>query len=296
METKHLFVVGTQRSGTTFIWRILNNSPQVHLATEIHYFSSLYHNGFLKNFKKLKRKIQKPTIDDVIHCLQKGNHFGDYWQRNPYFSDQEIKEYFTDRSLNDKNIYNYLFEHDIHVKGKNKNLLEYIGEKTPLNIFHLRQLYKWYPDAFILFVYRNPINVMKSAVNKGHRPDYPLKRNNPLYHYGIVVFVFFEWFGSALIALFNKLVHKEKFIVISYEQLVSYRQSTIHRIMSVLNIEYTDGLCEVKKIGSSFSEGQKSSYWYPPKRIVLFYSLFLSSIYKMLNKVSSNMKERLLYD
>jgi len=286
LEKKYLFIVGAGRSGTTFIWRIFNNSAQVHLATEIHYFSSLYHNGFLKNFKKLKRKIQKLTIDDVIHCLQNGNHFGDYWQRNPYFSAQEIKEYFTNRSLNEKNIYNYLLEHDIRVKGKNKNLIEYIGEKTPLNIFHLRQLYKWYPDAFVLFIYRNPINVMRSAVNKGYRPDYPLKRNNFLYHYGIVLFVFFEWLGSASIALFNKSVHKEKFMIISYEQLVSHRQSTVKRITSALNIDYFKNLCEVKKIGSSFFSGKEKSYWYPPKWIIFFFRLFFYPAYSLLNKIS----------
>ena len=286
MEMKYLFIVGAGRSGTTFLWRILNNSPQAHLATEIHYFSSLYHNGFLENFRKLKRRIQKPTIDDVIHCLQKGNHFGDYWQRNPYFSAQEIKEYFSNKSLNEKNIYNYLFEHDIRVKGKNKNLIKYIGEKTPLNIFHLRQLYKWYPDAFVLFIYRNPIDVMRSAVNKGHRPDYPLKRNNLLYHYGIALFVFVEWFGSALIALFNKFVHKEKFIIISYEQLVSHRQSTVKRITSALDIEYFKNLCEVKKIGSSFSSGKERSYWHPPKWIIFFFRLFFYPAYSLLNKIS----------
>jgi len=79
---------------------------------------------------------------------------------------------------------------------------------------------------------------MMSAVNKEHRPDYPLKRNNLLYHYGIVLFVFFEWLGSALIALFNKFVRKEKFMIISYERLVSHRQSTVSRITSALNIEY----------------------------------------------------------
>ena len=288
---KYLFIVGAGRSGTTFIWAILNKSPSIHLATEIHYFSSLYHNGFLKNFKKLKRRIQKPTVDNVIHCLQNGSHFGDYWQRNPYFSAQEIKEYFTDRCLNDKNIYNYLFEHDIRVKGKDKNLIKYIGEKTPLNIFHLRRLYKWYPDAFILFIYRNPVDVMRSAVNKEHRPDYPLKRNNLLYHYVIVLFVFFEWLGSALIALFNKSVHKEKFMIISYEQLVSHRQSTVKRITSALNIEYSENLCEVKKIGSSFSAGQKRSYWYPPKWIIFFFRLFFYPAYRLLNKISLTMED-----
>lgn len=283
---KYLFITGAGRSGTTFLWRILNRSPSIHLATEVHYFSSLYHDGFLKNFKKLYQKSQKPTINDVAHCLQRGNHFGDYWERNPGFPANEIEKYFTNRSLNEKNIYSYLFEHDIHVKRKDKNLIKYVGEKTPLNIFHLRKLYKWYPDAYVLFIYRNPIDVLKSEANKPYKPDYPLKRENPLYSYGLVIFVFFEWLSAALLAVFNKMVHKEKFIIISFEQLASNCKSAVRIMTSVLKIEYSEDLCTVNKIGSSFSRGEDMSYWYPPRWIVLLYSLFLHPLRILLNRVS----------
>ena len=78
---KHLFVCGAGRSGTTFLWKILNNSPSVNLATEMHYFSSLFHNGFLYNYKKLKRKTGRVSLDNLIHCLTEGNHFGMYWEK-----------------------------------------------------------------------------------------------------------------------------------------------------------------------------------------------------------------------
>ena len=83
--------------------------------------------------------------------------------------------------------------------------IKYIGEKTPLNIFHIRRLFKWFPNAQILFIYRNPIDVLRSEVNKKNKPDYFLAKDNPLYPYGLVVFVFFEWLLAALIALYNVL-------------------------------------------------------------------------------------------
>ena len=94
MNMKHLFVTGAGRSGTTLLMRILNRSALVHLATEIHYFSSLYHNGFLKNLRKLKRKTKFLTIDDVFECIQSNKNFGVYWRNTPSFKFSEIEKYF----------------------------------------------------------------------------------------------------------------------------------------------------------------------------------------------------------
>jgi len=283
---KHLFITGAGRSGTTFLWRILNNSPSVHLATEIHYFSSLFHCGFLKNLKKQSRRNKVLTIDDIIHFIQTGNHFGMYWYNNRFFPDQEIRQYFGNRKLNEKNIYEYLIEHDLKARAASKINIKYIGEKTPLNIFHVRRLFKWFSDASILFIHRNPVHVLRSEVNKKRKPDYPMSKENPLYAYGLVIFVFFEWLLAGVIALYNKAVHKEKFIIVSYEDLTSHCESMVHRISSAIDIGYAEDLCAVKKFGSSYSNGNQKAYWYPPSWVVLLYSLFLHPLRILLNRVS----------
>jgi hypothetical protein len=118
LKKKNLFIVGAGRSGTTFLWRILNNCPEVHLCTEIHYFSSLYHNGFLKNFRKIHKKLNHLLSLDLYRCLTEMDHFGMYWQKNPYFSKEEIYRFFESKQITEKNIYEFLFEHDLKLSGK----------------------------------------------------------------------------------------------------------------------------------------------------------------------------------
>lgn len=291
---KHLFVCGAGRSGTTFLWKILNKSLSVNLATEVQYFSSLFHNGFLHNYKKLKRKKGQVTLDNLVHCLTMGNHFGIYWELCRPFTDQEIRTYFSTRDLTEKNIYKFLMERDLLSRGNHKTDIKYIGEKTPLNIFHTRRLFKWFPYAKILFLYRNPIDVLKSEVNKESKPDYFLAKDNPLYSWGLALFVFFEWLLATLIALYNNYVHKEKFIIVSYKQLSSHQRASLRKICSAIEIDYDDTMCVFKKIGSSYQDGKETAYWYPPKFVTLIYELFLNPLYNLLNGVSLNNKHALV--
>lgn len=130
--------------------------------------------------------------------------------------------------------------------------------------------------------------MLKSEVNKRNKPDYPLNKENTLYVYGLVVFVFFEWLLAAVIAFCNKAMHKDKFIIISYEFLTSRQELTVYRICSAIGIEYSAGFCEFKKMDSSYSTVGKKPHWYPPKWIVLLYTLFLSPLGCLLNRVSIN--------
>ena len=285
---KHLFITGAGRSGTTFLRKILDNSPLIHLATEIHYFSSLYHRGFLRNFSEMKRKTKAVSIENVINCIQAGNHFGMYWQKNRHFPQNEIHKYFSNKRLDGKNIYEYLLEHSLQASGKNRKKIKYLGEKTPLNIFHTRQLLKWFPEAIILYIHRNPIDILRSEVNKKNKPDYFLSKDNPLYPYGLVIFVFFESLLAALIALYNNTVNKNNLFVISYEQLSSHQKESLLKICSAIDIDYNESLCEFKKIASSYQGGKAEMYWYPPKFVYLIYRFLLNPLSGLLDKVSLN--------
>src|SRR3989344_1618223 len=188
-----LFIVGAGRSGTKFLMNILNNSQFVHIAPEIHYFSSLIHNGFRKNIRKSYGTSTEYGIDQVMKSLRRRDNFGTYWRRGNKFIEQEVMSWFCDRRMDEKSIYEYIIHHDYAHNAPDKPHIKHLGEKTPSNIFHVGRILKWFPDATILFIYRNPIDVLKSEVNKGHKPDYPLSKSNPLYAYGLIAYVFTEW-------------------------------------------------------------------------------------------------------
>lgn len=287
MDVKHIFIVGAGRSGTKFIMNILNNSQFVHIAPEIHYFSSLTHNGFLKNLRKSIKKTRQFTIEEVIYCLRYGKHFGTYWKRKFNFTREEILEWFKEKDINEKTIYEFIIEQDYIKENINKPNLQYIGEKTPLNIFHVGRLLKCFPEAKIIFIHRDPLQVLGSEVNKDYKPDYPFKKGNPLYPYGLMLYVMTVWFLAAIIAIYNYLNHRNKFIIISYKYLNLHIEKSVQQITNKIAIPYTEDLCNVKKIDSSYSEDKKS-FWHPPKAIILLYKILLSPIHSILNKLSLN--------
>jgi hypothetical protein len=258
LKRKHLFIIGAGRSGTTFLWRILNNSPEVHLCTELHYFSSLFHNGFLKNFRKFSKKCNHFTPQDLYRCITEIDHFGMYWEKNPYFKKEEIFHFFEGKQITEKNIYKFLLEHDLKLKGKEEKKIRYIGEKTPLNVFHLPQLIRWFPEATFIFIYRDPFNVFKSEVNKLNKPDFPLGRTNFFYPFFIMLFVFFEWLAASAIALHFEKRIKKNFIIVRYENLITSKHYTVESLCNVLDINFDKNLYKVHKIGSSFDPERKA--------------------------------------
>jgi hypothetical protein len=276
--------MGAGRSGSKFLMNILNNSDLVHLAPEIHYFSSLIHNGFRKNLRRAYGVKTEYRIDEVIECLRRRDNFGTYWRRENEFNDQEIKTWFYDKRIDDKNIYEYIIQHDRKHYAPSKTHIKYIGEKALTSIFHLGKILKWYSDATILFIYRNPINVLKSEVNKGLKPDYPLSKSNPLYAYGLIIYVFAYWLLAAIIALFYRARYRNNVVFVSYDYMTHNIEDVVQRITTVIDIPYRSEMCLVEKVDSSLSDNTSNAAWTPPKWVVWLYKMTLSPLMTKLDR------------
>jgi len=268
---------------------ILNNTSEVHIAQEIHFFSSFVHDGLWKNLKKeIKISRDKLNIRIFLYVLQKIEHFGVYWENNSDFDEEEITKHFENIKLEKKSIFEYLLRRDfIKNSKKNKSNIKYIGEKTPSNIYHALQILKWFPDSRIIFLYRNPIKVLNSEVNKKSKPDYPLRKNNPFYQYGLVIYVFIVWASSALMALYVKSRYVDNIIFAAYEDLDLYTESTIRQITSKIKVGFKACICQVNKVDSSFENGNNKSYWLAPKFVSFLYTIFLTPLQILLKKTES---------
>ena len=96
-----------------------------------------------------------------------------------------------------------------------KREVAYLGEKTPSNVFHLHRLIEWFPQSVIFYIFRDPIAVLESEVNKRNKPGYPIKKSNPLYAYGLVGFVLVSWWLGARKALRHR--NYTGLVFVSYE-------------------------------------------------------------------------------
>ena len=280
--TRRLFVVGAGRSGTKFMMNVLNNSDQVHLAPEIHFFSSLIHKGFRRNVRKLFGKRDRYDAKQVAQALLRERHFGTYWRRDNAFDEADILACFSSGGASLREIYAYIIDHDCRRETKDKQELVYVGEKTPANVFHLTELRRWFPDAQFVFMFRDPIEVLSSEVNKDLKPDYPISKDNPIYPYGLVAFVFWEWLIAALHVLRFRARHPGQVILVRHRQMVDDLPGTTRRVAERIGIPFEETLCEVRKVDSSFATGDKSTWWCPPGWIKGCYKLFLGPLDRMM--------------
>lgn len=283
----YLFVTGAGRSGTSFLMKVMTRSPEVHVATEIHFFSSLFHDGLWKNFRRAaggRWARVRWSPEEWASFLNSGRHFGIFWKKAVPFSPEEAANFFGDAPVGPRQLYRFLLHRDFGRKAAEKSA-RYIGEKTPLNIFHAERLFRWFPDARILFIYRNPVDVLRSEVNKGEKPDYPVDRRSPVYAWGLIGFVFLEWLMAGLIALWQSRRRPDRFLVISYEALTADPVAVGRGISERLEIGFAEDMVRVRRFASSYSGKSREEAWRPPRWVERAFQVFLAPVRRKLDQV-----------
>ena len=128
---------------------------------------------------------------------------------------RNIIETIPTKSFNYPSIFKYTLQTEAEEKGK-----RYVVEQTPRNIFYISKLLKFYPQAKILHMIRDPRAVLFSQKNRWRRRG--LGSNTPLYN-TIRVFVNYHsytvtnlWKKSDEIGQFYLIIHniKESFLKI----------------------------------------------------------------------------------
>ena len=127
MTERPIFIVGTQRSGTTLLRLILDSHDRIAIGHE---------SGFMRAVEATKR------LPDYI--------YGDGWYRRFGVDDDEMN-----RRLRD--FYSSIFEQHARQQGKPR-----WGEKTPDNLFLIEEMFAIWPEAQFLCTVRHPGAVIAS--------------------------------------------------------------------------------------------------------------------------------------
>jgi hypothetical protein len=289
----HLFITGAGRSGTSFLMKVMTRSPEVHVATEIHFFSALFHDGLWKNFRRAagrRRAAVAWSPERLAGFLNSGRHFGIFWDKADPFTPAEVADGLGGAPVGPKALYAFLLRRDQRRNAPGK-WVRYIGEKTPLNIFHSSRLFQWFPEARILYIYRNPVDVLRSEVNKDEKPDYPVDRRHPVYAWGLIGFVFLEWGLAGILALWQRRRRPGRFLVISYEALTARPAEVTRAVADRLGIGFSEEMVRVRRFASSYAGKRRSEAWRPPRWVEAAYHFFLGPIRRKLDQVRVEPRE-----
>ncbi|WP_033408599.1 sulfotransferase family protein [Psychroflexus tropicus] len=220
---KHLFVIGNPRSGTSLFRIMLNSHSKMTIPPEcgfIHWWYEKYKSWdkeySISNFVtdlKTSKKIETWDLDfsDLERFLQKEVP-QDY--KELVF---KITEFYGHSKLN---------KADQHV----------LGDKNNYYIKHLKEIKEISPEAFFIFLIRDPKAVFSSykeiqklKTDSSYKPDLSLN----------VTDFIEEWLKNHKNILdFINGLKKNKFLIVSYEQLVVKTEDELRRTSKFLDLRF----------------------------------------------------------
>ena len=136
-----VFVVGVFRSGTSLLYSLLNQHPQISLMYEC-------------------------NVWDFPALFKRGRFSGDWLARQEFFNEALSRHRLilggSLRGLEQVRTPEELYR--VHSEQKGATLW---GEKSPFYCPRLKQLHRQYPNASFVFVWRNPVETYRSMLQAG---------------------------------------------------------------------------------------------------------------------------------
>ena len=248
-DTKQIFVVGSSRSGTTMMGRILGNTSGVFTFRELHFFGAIWTNN---GNQELTKKDQIDLLSRLFCIQEKGlfnqNNFSEFNAKSEQLLSAGVK--------NPLEIYR-LFLETITAE----NCTQIPCEQTPQNLYYLEEILQFFPNAKVINLVRDQRDVLLSQKNKWKRrflgagaiPLSEALRSYVNYHPILTAKV---WNSS--LSCTAKYLNHPKVKIVKFENLLSDSENVVKDICEFLKIDFHEKMLNVPVIGSSTENDAKS--------------------------------------
>ena len=245
---KQIFVVGSSRSGTTMMGRILDNHKDIFTFNELHFFGTIWTNTSNQELSKL----EQVNLLSRLFCIEENGLF-----RQDSIADfnDKAKSLLSDNIKNPLEVY-ALFLNTITLE----NSASISCEQTPKNMYYLEEILSHFPNAKVINLVRDQRDVLLSQKNKWKRKflgasAIPLSesiRSFVNYHPLLMSKV---WASS--LQHTKKYKNHNRVKIVKFEELVSNSEETIKKVCSFLDIDFQEEMLSIPVIGSSTEADSK---------------------------------------
>ncbi len=209
---KKFFILGSPRSGTTMLQLALNRHSRVVVPPETRYFSSFLghsHRHQLRHVQRLNRDLQI-HLPPPLHRINK---------------DEDARKFFEQMA-------------SLYLQRLSRTDVTYFGEKSPAHTGQFRRIKEVFPEARILFLYRDGRDVALSLTKvPWMHQDLYVNFTIWLYYYWVL--------GQA------QRCPGLEVLCVKYEELATNPATELRKILGFLDLEYEPAVAE----GYGNSEG-----------------------------------------
>lgn len=249
----HVFVVGSGRSGTTLMVRILNASDDVAICGETRLLKKgPLRPGFRRAFSKLGDITTVTGATRVVDHIYHGIRERSFWDWIRLHVDQEqFLQSFLQSDRSDRALFDLVMA--LYADGKPVR-----GEKTPAHIYCVPTLLSWFPRAKVIHMLRDPRAVFVSkrlriAEKRWDAPEYRLIRGSAfaldLY---LSLAIANSWLGCIRRHQRYSNEFPERYYLMRFEDLVAEPGPSLTDLCGFLGIGLSEPMLAQRVVNSSF--------------------------------------------
>lgn len=217
------FIVGSGRSGTTLLRRILQSNSEIHIPPETLSLGSL-----IKTFRQHRNMPWQSVVNAVLAKLEFHPKFGEFNISLRPFAMSMYETPETQRSL--AHILDSVFRY--HAAQCGIECVKW-GNKTPRNILFLDRIRSVFRSAQFIHVIRDGVDVASSLLKAGITKDLDAAAR--------------RWSWCVTLGEKFASAHPLQCRTIRYEDLVTNPETVVSDICGFLNIEYHPEMLEERE-------------------------------------------------
>lgn len=239
-----IFIVGTPRSGTTLIAKILGRHSRIHMPAENHFFEDIY-----------ARRTEFGDLTDPACVKQVQNRLFTLYGRYNHEDEQRRFDELLEDEENRRQLnagfsdYRTLFKTFMQLQMEHAEK-ERWGNNTPKDLFHINEILSFFPDAKIIICVRDVRDFLSSYKNRWKTTTIAHQsRLKKLYHPVVTSFL---WKANVKrIAIVKKRVAKNNCMVCKYEDLVENPERIVKKICNFLGEKFQPEMLMITTHNSS---------------------------------------------
>tara|TARA_B100001093_G_scaffold305440_1_gene291380 strand:+ start:88146 stop:89156 length:1011 start_codon:yes stop_codon:yes gene_type:complete len=242
INSQFIFIVGSSRSGTTMMGRVLSNNSNIFTFKELHFFNILSKSNF---YNKLSVHESTVLLAKLL-CVQDNSIFEVNSYKNYIYLASDI---LPNKLFSSFGIFDFFINYILKKNNKTIACLQ-----TPNNIHFTYDINKYFPNALFINMVRDPRDVLLSQKNKWKRrflgsskiPFYEAFRSYANYHPIITSKILVASLKQTLLFKGNP-----NFKIVLFEKFLNNSELMLKEICSFLSIEYNKKMLLVPLVGSS---------------------------------------------
>jgi L-amino acid N-acyltransferase YncA len=228
--TGPIFIIGANRSGTTLLRLMLNAHPRIAIPEELLYFRSDYAGVPIESWRT--PQLSEPKYEELIRTFATNTADLHPELDAPALIDRILGE--EPRDL--RHPYQTVLDAWARLNGAAR-----WGEKTPGNLFYVDIIHEMFPDAYFLYVVRDPRAGVASMQKADFFPD-------------DVVFNAMSRRKHARVGprLLDAHVAPDHWMTVRYEDLTTAPEATLRDICALIGETYEPAMLQYHRTAASY--------------------------------------------